>query len=272
MENAQTENSVACGQSRSTVMLEPARWRPEVVAFADAMEAKLRDNDEKGGWRDCAPHWLMMRMIGEAAELLEELDPGTRATAQFYAASRMLSAACEELDQFGPYLKTKGNPERVLSEAVDVANFAMMVSDVIAGSNAEGWGRRSAACERSLSNGGCDPMKVTMEEAVASGDGTLHGAIDHWQTEAARLADENKRLRYHLTELVKAADAAAMVIATIEAEDTTEEEKLQAVMDAIGTWAPDAIMGSNYSLRGASPLAGEASARSDSCASTQEET
>ena len=59
------------------------------------------------------------------------------------------------------------------------------------------------------------------------------------------LREENKRLRYHLTELGKAADAAAMVIATIEAEDTTEEEKLQAVMDAIGTLAPDAIMGPN---------------------------
>ena len=117
----------------STDELEPARWRPEVVAFADAMEAKLRDNDDKGGWQDCAPHWLMMRVIQEACELLDELDPGRRAAAQFYAASRMLSAACDELDQFGPHLKTKGDPQRVLCEAVDVANFAMMVADRIAG-------------------------------------------------------------------------------------------------------------------------------------------
>lgn len=67
---------------------------------------------------------------------------------------------------------------------------------------------------------------------------------------------ELARLRHHLTELGKAADAAAMVIATIEAEDTTEEEKLQAVMDAIGTWAPDAIMGSNArNEASAAPLA-----------------
>lgn len=88
-----------------------------------------------------------------------------------------------------------------------------------------------------------DTMNVTMEEAVAAGDGTLHGAIDHWHGEAARLREENMRLRYHLAELGKAADAAAMVIATIEAEDTTEEEGLQRIMDAIGQWAPDAIMG-----------------------------
>lgn len=130
-----SEEAMAGAASALTVELEPARWRPEVVAFADAMESKLRDNDGKGGWKDCAPHWLMMRVVEEAAELLEELDPGTRASAQFYAASRMLSAACEELNQFGPYLKTKGDPMRVLGEAVDVANFAMMVADVIAGSN-----------------------------------------------------------------------------------------------------------------------------------------
>lgn len=56
------------------------------------------------------------------------------------------------------------------------------------------------------------------------------------------LCDEIARLRHRLTELGKAADAAAMVIATIEAEDTTEEEKLQSVMDAIQTWAPDAML------------------------------
>lgn len=30
-------------------------------------------------------------------------------------------------------------------------------------------------------------MTVTMEDAAAAGDGTLHGAIDHWQAEAEKL-------------------------------------------------------------------------------------
>ena len=64
------------------------------------------------------------------------------------------------------------------------------------------------------------------------------------------VADEISRLRTHLAELGKAADAAAMVIATIEAEDTTEEEGLQKIMDAIGQWAPGAIMGPNVQHEG----------------------
>ena len=38
-------------------------------------------------------------------------------------------------------------------------------------------------------------MKVTMAEAVAAGDGTLHGAIDYWQEEATRWKAEAIRLQ-----------------------------------------------------------------------------
>ena len=61
----------------------------------------------------------------------------------------------------------------------------------------------------------------------------------------ARFEAEIARLRHHLRELGKAADAAAMVIATIDAEDTTENEKLQEIMDAISQWAPDAMLQMN---------------------------
>jgi hypothetical protein len=44
-------------------------------------------------------------------------------------------------------------------------------------------------------------MNVTMEDAIAAGDGTLHGAIDHWQSEAERLRAENKRLRTAMQEI-----------------------------------------------------------------------
>lgn len=72
---------------------------------------------------------------------------------------------------------------------------------------------------------------------------TLYKGAQGWRVVCARLAAEVRRLRYHLGELGKAADAAAMVIATVEAEDTTEEEGLQRIMDAIGQWAPDAMLG-----------------------------
>lgn len=129
---ARDDADVAVGREQKQSGEEITRWRPEVVAFADAMEAKLRDNDSKGGWKNCTPHWLMMRLIGEVAELLEELEPDSIAIAKFYAASRMLDAACDELGQFGQALETRGNPSRVLREAADIANFAMMVASVIA--------------------------------------------------------------------------------------------------------------------------------------------
>lgn len=90
------------------------------------------------------------------------------------------------------------------------------------------------------------PVEEALEHADEWIEGvSLYEGAQGWRVACATLAAEVRRLRYHLTELGKAADAAAMVIATIEAEDTTEEENLQAVMDAIWTWAPAAIMGTN---------------------------
>jgi hypothetical protein len=71
-----------------------AALRPEVLAFAQAMEAKLKENDHKGGWKACTPPWLMERLREEVHE------PGSAV------------------------------PERVLGEAADVANFAMFIADV----------------------------------------------------------------------------------------------------------------------------------------------
>lgn len=87
-----------------------SRWRPEVEAFADLMEAQLRANDHKGGWKACDPHWLHDRLLEEAAEL-------------------------QDAGQW----KTDGGPSQggygraVAREAADVANFAMMIADVCGG-------------------------------------------------------------------------------------------------------------------------------------------
>lgn len=82
--------------TREEEIREPVRW------FAEKMEAKLRKNDHKGGWLDCDPLWLRMRMEEEMSELHREM-------------VRL---------QIG-----RSTPERVVNEAADVANFAMMIAD-----------------------------------------------------------------------------------------------------------------------------------------------
>lgn len=55
------------------------------------------------------------------------------------------------------------------------------------------------------------------------------------------MADELAIARHHLAELGKMADRAALVLATIEAEDIPEGEMLQEIIDGISKWAPSAI-------------------------------
>lgn len=69
--------------------------RPEVRAFAVAMEAKLKANDHKGGWQDDPIEYFFNRLTEEMMELG--------------------SAICRD--------------DGVRGEAVDVANFAMMIFD-----------------------------------------------------------------------------------------------------------------------------------------------
>ena len=76
--------------------------RPEVLWFAQQMEAKLKDNDHKGGWENESIHWLIGRLRQEWRELYDALLP--------------------------PW---KRDPERVAEEAADVANFVMMIADVV---------------------------------------------------------------------------------------------------------------------------------------------
>jgi molybdate-binding protein len=82
--------------------------RPEVAQFAEAMEDKLRlkDADFPNGWKHDAPRDLFKRLL----EKVDELD--------------------EAMQDF-----SKGNfsvddvARRVVVEAADVANFAMMIAD-----------------------------------------------------------------------------------------------------------------------------------------------
>jgi hypothetical protein len=89
----------------------PAPWRPEVRAFADLMEAKLRENDHKGGWANGHPCHLFDRLKEEAGELGLVIYHGVP------------SARRERLT-------VPPDPLKVGREAADVANFAMMIADV----------------------------------------------------------------------------------------------------------------------------------------------
>lgn len=75
--------------------------RPEVKAFALAMETVLRSNDYKGGWKDSGQEYLRSRLNEERIELTEMV------------------------------LLRPDDKVSILVEAADVANFAMMVADVM---------------------------------------------------------------------------------------------------------------------------------------------
>lgn len=73
--------------------------RKVVQDFAIQMELTLQDNDHKGGWEDMADEEIIARILQETSEVITD-------------------KACI----------TGNSPER---EAIDVANFAMMLWDNI---------------------------------------------------------------------------------------------------------------------------------------------
>lgn len=85
--------------------MEINQCRPEVQAFAIAMEEELRRNDWKGGWQLMNDFQLMGRLEEESLELKDVLRYNIGLTNQ------------------------------VLKESVDVANFAMMIADKFGGLN-----------------------------------------------------------------------------------------------------------------------------------------
>ena len=80
--------------------------RPEVLWFACEMEKKLRENDYKGGWRECDYSYLFERIWHEFKELL----------------------SCFDRTDTGETVPTK-SAEVICEEAADIANFAMMIAD-----------------------------------------------------------------------------------------------------------------------------------------------
>jgi len=73
--------------------------RAEVRWFAEQMELTLRANEHKGGWQNCNHDYLMSRLHEEVEEI-HELE------------------GVEDID-----------PQAIVRECADVANFAMMIAD-----------------------------------------------------------------------------------------------------------------------------------------------
>jgi len=80
-----------------------ASVREEVQEFAESMELELMKHDDRPGWKDCDPFWLLGRLNEEVRELEIVLKDPTR----------------------------DGRVTQIREEAADVGNFAMMIADVI---------------------------------------------------------------------------------------------------------------------------------------------
>lgn len=89
--------------------------RETLLWFAEAMEAKLRKNDHKGGW--LGPEFTtddaMKRLGQEADELRSELAADCRRGCCPSPEHRLTPEAIQ----------------RIVGECADVANFAMMIAD-----------------------------------------------------------------------------------------------------------------------------------------------
>ena len=82
--------------------------RPEVIMFAQLMEKVLKQHDHKGGWLSASVMDLANKLIGEVDELMIEVIN--------WATNRKENNA----DEF----------EAIRHECADVANYAMMISDI----------------------------------------------------------------------------------------------------------------------------------------------
>lgn len=90
---------MVCRVSESGVVKMSEFLRPAVQGFAKEMEKRLRANDHKGGWDKCDDGYLVW----------------------------MLRSNFEELSEL--IFQESKDVQRITKEAVDIANFAMMIAD-----------------------------------------------------------------------------------------------------------------------------------------------
>ena len=96
--------------------------RPEVKAFAEEMEKRLaahdHDSENEEGWAWCRPGWLLNELKSHTGSLQEHV-----------------SRLCDSDMELAPALATdrarhRDLRHRVVQEAADVANYALMLADV----------------------------------------------------------------------------------------------------------------------------------------------
>jgi hypothetical protein len=97
-------------------LYEKVMVRPEVWEFARSMELKLRASGGKSSWKGISREYLTKRMIQEVVELLAALGIG---------AAEIQLLVSEQIRQLDAH-DYASSPS---AEAVDVANFAMMLYD-----------------------------------------------------------------------------------------------------------------------------------------------
>lgn len=101
--------------------------RPWVDAFADEMEAKLDANRHKGnreGWSRESVAWLVGRLKDELRELEQAIKvPELRCNCREIDCPHSLGQACHNV----------ARENRIIGEAADVANYALMIADVAGG-------------------------------------------------------------------------------------------------------------------------------------------
>ena len=85
------------------------KLRTPLAKFSREMERVLRKNDHKPGWDNESPFLLLNRLVGEVFELNVAMD--------------------HEIYHIGAPPKGLSFNQAVVKEAVDVANFAMMIAD-----------------------------------------------------------------------------------------------------------------------------------------------
>ena len=98
-----------------------------LLAFMDAMRAKLDANAHKGGWQADSPTALLRRLRDETVELQLAIE-------KYLALSHSLMN--EKQDRTQRVLLEREMiraGKHVASESADVANFAMFIADVTGG-------------------------------------------------------------------------------------------------------------------------------------------
>lgn len=111
--------------------VEREAWRPEVRAFADLMEAKLRENDDKPGWKGDNPFDLLNRLQSEKSELSQVTRKAFDETGWPKPEREDWQPRGNKFDyRFATDAEQAELIPEIGREAADVGNFAMMIADV----------------------------------------------------------------------------------------------------------------------------------------------